>query len=73
MCDMKQKGESDRREEGENDRKRKLKTIFLERTGEGHRQSDKHWNCLKGNIGKTSERRGGAHMGFSECIDTSLN
>ena len=24
VCDMKQKGESDRREEGENDRKRKL-------------------------------------------------
>ena len=40
---------------------------------EGHRQSDKHWNCFKGNAGETSERRGGAHMGFSERIDTILN
>ena len=35
---------------------------------EGHRQSDEHWNRLKGNVGETSERRGGAHMGFSERI-----
>ena len=35
-------------------------TICLERTREGHRE------MLKGNVGKTSERRGGAHMGFSE-------
>ena len=28
---------------------------------EGHRQSDEHWNCFKGNVGETSERRGGAH------------
>ena len=31
------------------------------------------WNCLKGNIGETSERRGGAHMGFSGRIDTISN
>ena len=31
------------------------------------------WNCFKGNIGETSERGGGAHMGFSERIDTILN
>ena len=27
----------------------------------------------KGNVGETSERRGGAHMGFFELIDTILN
>ena len=47
--------------------------IFLERTREGHRQSDEHWNCFKGNVGETSERRDGMHIGFSECRDTSLN
>ena len=30
-------------------------------------------NGLKGNVGETSERQGGAHMGFSERIDTVLN
>ena len=35
--------------------------------------SDEHWNCFKGNVGETSERRGGAHMGFSERIDTTFN
>ena len=39
----------------------------------GHRQSIEHWNCFKGDVGETSERRGGAHMGFSERIDTILN
>ena len=28
---------------------------------------------FKGNVGKTSERRGRAHMGFSERIDTTLS
>ena len=32
--------------------------IFLERTREGHHQSDEHWNHFKGDIGETSERRG---------------
>ena len=27
---------------------------------------------FKGNVGETSARRGGAHMGFSERIDTIL-
>ena len=40
---------------------------------EGHRQSDKRWNHFKGNVGETSERWGGAHMGFSVWIDTILN
>ena len=44
---------------------------FLERTREGHRQSDKHWNRFKGDAGETS----GAHilyiMGFSERIELS--
>ena len=35
--------------------------------------SIKHWNCFKGNIGETSERWGGAHMGFSKRTDTILN
>ena len=46
---------------------------FLERTREGHRQSEEHWNRFKGNVGETSERRGGAHMGFFERIDAILN
>ena len=29
--------------------------------------------CFKGNVGETSERRGGAHMGFSARIDAILN
>ena len=47
--------------------------FFLERTREGHRQSDEHWNRFKDNAGENSERQGGAHMGFSERIDTILN
>ena len=42
-------------------------------TVEGHRQSDEHWNYFKGNVGETSERLGGAHMGLSERIDTIMN
>ena len=38
-----------------------------------HRQSDEHWNHFKGDVGETSERRGGAHMDFSDRIDTILN
>ena len=34
---------------------------MLERVKEGHRQSDKHWNCFKGNVGETFERWGRAH------------
>ena len=37
------------------------------------RQSDQHWNCFKGNVGGTPERRGGAHTDFPERIDTILN
>ena len=47
--------------------------IFLERTRKGHRQSDEHWNRFKGNVGETSERQCGTHVGFSERIDTVLN
>ena len=32
-----------------------------------------HWNRLKGNVGETSERRGGVHRGFSKRIITILN
>ena len=58
---------------GEKHEKRKFLMIFLERTREGHQQSDEHWNHFKGNARETSERWGGAHMGFFECIDTILN
>ena len=46
--------------------------LFFERMRKGHRQSDElwNWNCFKGNVGETSERRGREHMGFSERIDT---
>ena len=37
---------------------REREIIFLERTGEGHRQSDERWNRFKGNAGKTSVIRG---------------
>ena len=42
--------------------------IFLERPREGHRQSDGHWNRVKGSFGETSERRGGAHMVVVELM-----
>ena len=29
---------------------------LLVRTRDGHRQSDKHWNCFKGTVGETAER-----------------
>ena len=34
---------------------------------------DNRTNIGTGDIGTISERRGGAHMGFSECIDITLN
>ena len=38
------------------------------------RQSDQHWNCFTGNAGETYyARRGKAHRGFSEHLDTALN
>ena len=45
----------------------------LPRKDYSHHQSDEHWNCFKGSIGETSERRGGMRMGFSEHVDTILN
>ena len=57
---------------GERRGKSERSTIFLKRTREGHRQSEQ-WNRFKGSGGERSERRGGAHMGFSERIDTALN
>ena len=50
-----------------------LRAQSLERTREGHRESDEHWNRFKGDVAETSERRGGAHMDFSESMDTILN
>ena len=34
---------------------RKSSAIFLERTREGHRQPDQHWNRFKGNVREMSE------------------
>ena len=34
---------------------------------------NEHWNRFKVNVGETSERRVGAHMGFPERIDTIFN
>ena len=45
---------------GERRGKRRRSTIFLERTREGHGQSDEHLNCFIGNVGEISERRGEA-------------
>ena len=58
---------------GVNHRKRKCKMIFLERTREGHRQSDGHWNRFKGDVGETAERGVGVLMDISEHIYTILN
>ena len=57
---------------------------LLERTRKDHRQPGRHWNSLKGNTRKTSERRDTATLGklpkggilrikgFLERADTSL-
>ena len=58
---------------GERRGKRKRYTIFLKRRSDGHRQSDEHCDCFKGNVGETSERLGGAHMFFSSASIPSLN
>ena len=55
-------------------REKEVQDVLLKRTREEHHQSDKHWNCFKGNTGETSQRRGGTHIlyiniGFSEHID----
>ena len=35
--------------------------------------SDEHWKCFESIAGETSEKWGGAHLGFSEHQDTILN
>ena len=42
--------------------KRTCLTIYLEKTSEGHRQSDEHWNCLKDSTGETSQMGGGGGL-----------
>ena len=59
--------------ERERQRQRETETERAHLRGKGHRQSDQHYNCSKGNSGETSERRGGAHMGFPYCVDTLSN
>ena len=44
----------------------------LRRARDVDRDPQNHWNRFRGNFGET-ERRGGAHMGFSERINTILN
>ena len=52
---------------GERCGKRKRSTIFTERTREGHHQSDEHWNCFRGNVGKLlRDRVERVIIGFSE-------
>ena len=46
--------------------------LVLERMREGHCQSDKRWNCFKGNIGELL-RDGVECMYFSKNINTILN
>ena len=48
--------------------KRKRSTIFpdFQKTREGHRQSDEHWNRFKGNAGETSERE--RQVSWKQCI-----
>ena len=43
---------------GERRGKRKRLMMFLERTREGHHQSDKCCGCFKGSVGETAERLG---------------
>lgn len=47
--------------------------ILHDRTREGHRQSEDHWNRFKGYGGETAERWSGLHLGFSKRINTILN
>ena len=54
-------------------RKRQQSQTYLKRTRVGYFQSEQHWNFFEGNIGKTSERQGDAHVGFPECVDAILN
>ena len=46
---------------------------LLEKTRKRHRQPDEAWKRFKGNVGEASERRDGAHRGFSERIYAILN
>ena len=65
----------DRSPGGERRGKRDLSTIILERTRDGHHQSDKHWNCFKWKPRETSQwETGGAHIGIvSDHINIILN
>ena len=46
--------------------------IFLEKTRKDHLQSDRHWNCFRGKTVENSGRRDGAHMDFSELVDSVI-
>ena len=67
---------TDRMEQGGDETGSTRLKFPFDRTRDGHRQSDEKWNRFKGNVGGTSERRGGAHSypsaKLSECI-TILN
>ena len=55
---------------GERRKKRKRWTIFLERDIVNQTNTE---TVSKVTLGKTSQKRGGAHMSFSKRIDTILN
>ena len=59
---------------GERRRTRQRSTIYLQKDEAGPPccQSDQRYNFLKSDIGKAFERRDGAHMGFPECLATTL-
>ena len=59
--------------EGERRRKRSVQRSSLRGQKRAIVNQTKIWNCSKGNIGKTPERPGGAHLGFPERIYTTLN
>ena len=62
----------DRLEEGSVERGRARQSSLKGRERATANQT-KSWNRFKGDVGETSERRGGALMGFCEGIDTILN
>ena len=62
----------DRLEEGSVERGRARQSSLKGRERATANQT-KSWNRFKGDVGETSERLGGAHMGFSERISTILS
>ena len=52
-----------------------LSPISVQRTKKGHRQSDEHWYCFKGNVGKLVRdalERSDGHFPLAHVTDTIL-